>query len=273
VNLPMHVIVTAREADLTEERTNTRGKTERVKIGSKPDAEKSTAYHFDTVLRLVPSAKGREAIVEKDRTDGHALGAKIPAPTFDSLFAKVLNTEGAERNVPSDAEAARIDAAYTMTFEEANDRDETLTPLGTITRSGVIAKGEGLRSDLQGRPQPDGHYAIGFLLEVGDGKDRPQCVATGPLGTALYLAADGDPSTLHGTSVTVEGDLFEVTRPGRRKLWRLALTRIQAPDWTIPADDAPEGEPPESNEAPSIPLFDDAEQARIDAALEAVAAG
>ena len=265
VNLPMHVIVTAREAELTEERVNGNGRKERVKIGWKPDAEKSTTYHFDTVLRLVPSAKGREAIVEKDRTDGHALGAKVPAPSFDALFAKVLSDDGAERQVPSDAEAARIDAATTMSNEEAADREETLTPLGHIVRQGAVAKGEGIRSDLFPRPQPDGNYAIGFLLEVGDGKDRPQCVASGPIGTALFMAADGDPSTLHGLAVTVEGDLFEVTRAGRRKLYRLLLTRIEGPEWSIPAPETADPEPPA--EAPSLPLFSPDEEAAIDVAL------
>ncbi len=266
VNLPMHVVVVAREADLTEERIGSNGRKERVKIGSKPGAEKDTDYFFDTVIRLVPAAKGREAVVQKDRTGTHALNARLLNPTFDSLFDAALAGKGTgERGLQSDAEAARIDAATTMTSEELADRDETLTPLGHITRTGVIARGEGVRSDLFPRPQVDGHYAFGWLLEVGDGKDRPQCVVSGPMGTALYMAVDGEPGTLHGTLVTLEGDLAEVHRPGRRKLYRLDVTRIEAPDFKIPAD--LDAVAPEPVEAASVEMFTADEQAAIDAAL------
>lgn len=247
VNLPMHVVVTAREADLTEERTSSSGRKERVKIGFRPEAEKSTPYYFDTTIRLVPSAKGRDALIEKDRTGIHALNAKIASPSFDALFAKVIGGGGtAERALQSDAEAARIDAATTMVFEEVADRDETETPLGAIARSGVIAKGEGIRSDLMPRLRPDGGYAIGFLLEVGDGKDRPQVVADGAIGSALFAACEGNPATLHGLPVSIEGELVEVTRAGRRKLYRIYATALRGPDWSIPPSDAtpePDGAP------------------------------
>lgn len=244
VNLPMHVIVTAREAELTEEQQRGSRK-ERVRIGWKPDAEKSTPYYFDTVIRLVPAQRGREAIAEKDRTGTHALNARIASPTFDKLFSKAVGGEGtAERSLQSDEEAARIDAATTMSSEELHDRDETLTPLGTISRTGAIAKGDGLRSDLQARLQPDG-YLIGFRLDVGDGRHIPQVVATGQLGAALYTATGGDPSSLHGAPATVEGELFEVQPSGRRRYHRLILTKLKTQDWTIPADgETPTGEPP-----------------------------
>lgn len=234
VNLPVHVIVTAREGELSEERPNGRGRTERVRIGFKPDAEKSTAYYFDTVIRLVPSPKGREGIAEKDRTGVHALNARTLNPTFDRMFGKALGVAGtAERALQSDDEAIRIDAATTMATEELHDREETVTPLGQITRTGVIGKGDGLRSDLQPRLQVDG-YLIGFLLEVGDGKPRPQVVAQGPLGKALFDATDGNPESLNGRRVTIEGELSEVQRAGRRKLWRISLTRIVTDEWRLP---------------------------------------
>jgi hypothetical protein len=261
VNLPLHVIVTAREGELSEERQNGRGKTERVRIGWKPDTEKSTAYYFDTVLRLVPAAKGREAIAEKDRTGTHALNARILNPTFAKLFDKAIGTEGTgERALQSDEEAARIDAATTI---------------------GVVGKGEGLRSDLQPRLQVDG-YLIGFLLEVGDGKPRPQVVAQGPLGAALFAATDGNPESLVGRQVTIEGDLSEVQPAGRRKYWRVSLTAISTDEWRLP--DQPSSEPPagkeetepgaaptevEATEAASVPLFDDPEFDAAFAAAEA----
>lgn len=267
VNLPMHVVVVAREADLTEERVGSNGRKERVKVGFKPGAEKDTDYYFDTVIRLVPASKGREAVVQKDRTGTHALNARLLNPTFATLFDKALAGEGkGERVVQSDAEAARIDAATTMSTEELAERDEILEPIGHITRMGAIARGDGLRSDLKARLQPDG-YLIGFRLKVGDGKAIPQVVATDGIGAALYAACDGDPDTLIGALVTVEGELYEVQPPGRRKYHRLVLTSIKSPDWKIPADDAPA-----PTEAPSAPMFDAAEQAAIDAEIDKVLA-
>lgn len=254
VNLPMHVVVTAREGELTEERQNGRGKSERVRIGWKPDAEKSTPYYFDTVIRLVAAQRGREAIAEKDRTGTHALNARIPSPSFGKLLGKATGGDGtAARSVQSDDEAARIDAATTMSSEELHDRDELITPIGNITRSGAIAKGDGLRSDLQARLQPDG-YLIGFRLEVGDGKAIPQVVAQGPLGAALHAAVSGDTASLHGVRATVEGDLVEVQPAGRRRFHRLLLTRIETEEWTIPARDPLPDPPGPVETVPMLPL-------------------
>jgi hypothetical protein len=255
VNLPMHVIVTARENELTEERATGQRK-ERVRIGWKPDAEKSTAYYFDTVIRLVPAAKiGREAIIEKDRTGVHDLNARVSAPSFGRVFDKAI-TAGAQahgvRTLQSDAEASRIDAATTMSTEELADRDEELTSLGHIHRSGAIARGDGLRSDLNPRLQADG-YLIGFRLEIGDRKAIPQVVAQGAIGAALYAACGGNTGRLHGLQVAVDGELFEVQQPGRRKFHRLMLEAIKSPDWTIPA---PEDEPTDEEEAVMAALKD-----------------
>lgn len=272
VNLPMHVVVTAREGDITE----MRGK-ERIKIGFKPDAEKNTGYYFDTILRLVAAGQGkREAIVEKDRTGSHALNARVPGASFAKLFDKALGMEGTgTRVVQSDDEAARIDADTTMGAEELAERDEMLTSIGPIARSGVIAKGDGLRSDLSARMQPNG-YIIGFRLEVGDGKAVPQVVATGELGAALYLVSGMNPASLLGARVAVSGELFQVERPGKRSLHRLVLDRIETDEWVLPAPaevppeeayDAAEREAtyaaaalvgvgPLAVEAPSLPAFD-----------------
>jgi hypothetical protein len=269
VNLPMHVVVTAREADLTEERVSPNGRKERVKIGFKPDAEKSTEYHFDTVLRIVPSAKGREAVVSKDRTGTHPLGARIPNPSFASLFDAVLAGTGtAERSVQMDAEASRIDASTTMAEEELRDRDETLVSLGRVQREGVVERGEGLRSNLLPRPQADGTYAFGFLLNTG-GKQRPQVVAVGDLGSWLHEAMDGATEDLVKAHVTVEGELFEVSRAGAKNIYRLVMDAISGPFGTYPplsVTPEPEG----SHEAPSEPLFSPEVQAELDAELAAL---
>lgn len=266
VNLPMHVVVTAREADLKEERTSSSGRKESVKIGLKPSAEKDTDYHFDTVVRLEAGKGGaRVGVVEKDRTGEWPLMARVPDPTFGVLFSKALSGGGsAGRSVPSDEGAARVDAATTIAGEQLVERDESLTRVGRITRTGTVARGDGVRSDLMARQQPDGTL-IGFRLEVGDGKAIPQVIAHGALGTALLAACGGDTNALVRTGVEVSGELYEVQPPGRRKYHRLVADRIKGDDFEIPASDAQPGA-----EAASVPMFSDEEQAAIDAALGVV---
>ena len=139
--------------------------------------------------------------------------------------------------------------------------EETLTPIGAITRTGVIGKGDGLHSRLEFRETPDGHH-LGFRLVIDANRHIPQIVAQGAIGDALH--ALGDPEALLGMKVDVEGDLFEVHFPGRRSYHRLYLTRIASADWVIPA-----GAPVE--EAESEPLFSPEEDAVIDAAVRGAA--
>lgn len=127
VNLPLHVIVTAREKEETRRNPQTGDFEQTGRM--KPDAEKGTAYYFDIVLHLAPRGEdGRQAVVTKDRTDSHPLGAILPDPTFGSLFDKVLKRKGsAQRAVPDDAEAAARDAAS----EEQAERP-TASAIGTM---------------------------------------------------------------------------------------------------------------------------------------------
>lgn len=118
---------------------------------------------------------------------------------------------------------------------------ETSRSLGDIERSGVIAKGSGRHSDLEWRQTPDG-YHIGFLLEVGDGKAKPQVSIEGPLAVALFAAIGKEP--MLGLRVTVKGELWEIKAPQRRTFYRITATSIETPDWKIPAD----------TEAPTEPL-------------------
>lgn len=233
VNLPIHVVCVARESELTEDRGD-----KRVKIGWKPDAEKSTGYYFDTVVRLVPAKDGgRDAIVEKDRTGVHALNARVPGPTFTRLFSKAM-TAGkdatGERVLQSGEEAAKIDASLTMAAAELEDKNEDLTPIGEIERSGIVARGSGRRSDLQARMTPEGWH-IGFRLEIGEGKHIPQVVAEGDLGVALYHSLDGEVGQLYGERVDVTGALYEVRAPARRMFHRLVLTSIRGEGWAVPS--------------------------------------
>lgn len=134
-NLPIHVVVTARESDVNEKHGQ-----ERVKVGVKPDAEKSTSYYFDTVVRLVPTATGREAVVLKDRTGIHALNVHLPEPTFDSLFGAVIKSgkgATAARAIPSDERAAETDAATTLSSPWTGGRLKTEAARAGLTKAGV----------------------------------------------------------------------------------------------------------------------------------------
>ena len=270
VNLPVHVIVTAREKELTEGRGD-----QQRHIGWGPDAEKSTGYYFDTVLRLVNSKDGREAVVDKDRTGTHGLSQRIANATFDRLFAKAIRAgkdDTGERELQSDEEAARTDAATTFAdqrekLSDAADKaeGETLRPIGEITREGAIGKGDGLHSRLEVRQTPNGHQ-VGWRMELGDNKAIPQVYADGPLATALLMAYGMDTERLFGLPITVTGDLYEVHFPGRRMYHRLHVTRITTPDIILPAP----------AEAASVGMFDEpdeAEKAAILAAERAEAEG
>lgn len=106
INLPLHVVVTARE----KERGEKRG-AEFVRTGLTFDAEKGTGYSFDTVLHLIAEGGRRSAVVEKDRAAGMALGAVHPEPTFGGLFARYLKGKGtAERTLEDEATAAAATA-------------------------------------------------------------------------------------------------------------------------------------------------------------------
>jgi hypothetical protein len=136
-NLPVHVIVTAREKAEQERQHG-----EVVTIGQKADAEKSTGYYFDTILRLVPTATGREAIILKDRTGIHALNAHVQEPTFDSLFGAVIKSgKGATagRDIPSDEKAAETDAATTLSAPWTGARVRTEAARAKLTKATVEA--------------------------------------------------------------------------------------------------------------------------------------
>lgn len=109
VNLGMHVIVTAREkAETVRDQKGNFEQTGKFL----PDAEKTTAYYFDVVLRLVDEGGKRVAIITKDRTGSHELDARVADPTFDSLFGKVLKSKGkGKRKVQDDDEAVARDVA------------------------------------------------------------------------------------------------------------------------------------------------------------------
>lgn len=110
VNLPLHVVVIAREKDDVVKQGG-----EMVRVGVKADAEKGTAYTFDVVANLTADRGVRAVTILKDRTGTHATGSKIADPTFEAIFGKVLSAkkgkDAPQRHVQSDEAAAHEDAA------------------------------------------------------------------------------------------------------------------------------------------------------------------
>ena len=161
VNLPMNVIVTAREKDEVERRG-----TEMVKIGFKPDSEKSTIYAFDAVVRLVATKDGRDAIILKDRTG--ATSRTVENPTFSSLFPTATSTVGVERRVVDDAAAAEVDEQATLTdvagTELANDARIAFAAAG-VDEASILAK-KGWTS-LETAPATPLRAAIAWAVEKG----------------------------------------------------------------------------------------------------------
>jgi hypothetical protein len=129
---------------------------------------------------------------------------------------------------------------------------ETEKPLGPATREGAVVKGQGRHSDLEWRETPDG-YHIGFLLEVGDNKPRPQVVIEGPLAVSLFAALEGQAS-IEGQKVTVSGDVFEVRAPNRRVIYRIKASAIETAEWRIPP--LPEAAQPSAGAPVSVPATD-----------------
>jgi len=108
MNLPVNVLVTAREKDLTERRGN-----EQVKIGVKPDADKGIGYDFALTVRLEKRGAKRVATVTKDWSGVHGVDAEITDPTWANLFGPLLvrkTKASATRHVQTDATAAHEDA-------------------------------------------------------------------------------------------------------------------------------------------------------------------
>jgi len=226
INLPMHVIVTARERDETVKQGR-----EFVKIGVKPDAEKSTPYYFDTIVRLTAARDKRTAIIEKDRTG--TIPPEVAAPSFEKLFSKAIKAgAGAtgERQIGSDQEAAERDADTTLSA------DTTIHPGPDGSLIGVVKVGNGT-SDFVLRQAADEGLAIGF--RITDGNKKVAVEAFGPLAEALdTVRAEliDKRVTCYGTVRIVDG----TDAKGVKLSWPvLTLSRIITPDVVLPAVSEP----------------------------------
>lgn len=242
VNLPVHVIVTAREKELSEGK----GDAQR-HVGWGPDAEKSTAYYFDTVLRLVSGKDGREAVVDKDRTGTHGLQERITNATFKGLFDKAIKAgkaDTAERSIESDEDAARKDSETTF----ADGASLPRTPDGGLI--GVAAT-QGSQ-DFNLRESPDGST---LPFRIKEGRASQIVVAHDDVAVALHLLRD----SVLGQRVTVWGRFSDETLANGGGYQILHVERIQTPDMTLPVTEPETPETPEAaaelTEAESVPLF------------------
>lgn len=137
-----------------------------------------------------------------------------------------------DRSIASQQEIQNKEGAQPVREEGIEPHGEQLRSLGPVERTGAIAKGTRRHSDLEWRQTPDG-YHIGFLLEVGDGKAKPQVSIGGPLAVSLFAAVGKEP--LLGLKVTVKGEVFEVSEPKRRTFYRIIAESIQTDEWIIPS--------------------------------------
>jgi hypothetical protein len=109
MNLPINVLVTAREKDVSEKRGG-----EMVKVGVKPDSDKGIGYDFALTVRLTRQGDKRTATVTKDWSGVHGADATVADPTWANLFAPLLKRNKkatATKSVQSDEAAAHEDAA------------------------------------------------------------------------------------------------------------------------------------------------------------------
>lgn len=238
----------------------------------------------EVVMLTAPDDKQRvmvKALAYRTPDDPHpAVGyswMELPGTTSYTRGSELENTETSAWGRAIAALGILIDKSIASGQEVANKAGgeklpevrsgaETVEILGRIRKSGTIAKGGSDRYQCEFFQTPEGH-AIGFKFKLdGDDKDIPQVVFQGDLGEALWLAVGGDAAELLGKRVTIKGLLHNVRQEGRRGFYRLVGMEIEHPDFTLPASEPPVGVEDRSRAAP---LFDDSEQATIDAAIGA----
>lgn len=134
--------------------------------------------------------------------------------------------------------------------------------LGNLTKAGTIKKGDADGYKLEVRQTPDGP-TFGFRIEFTDvdpetneKKAIPQCLVPPELAVPILANYGGDASVLAKKHVTIKGQLFNISQPGRRSYYRLHVREYSDDEITVPA-----------KEAETATLFSPEEQANIDAAM------
>lgn len=122
INLPVHVVVIAREAELYEgEGLNLK------RTGFKADADKKVSYLFDFVVRMTMDHSGQ---IIKSR--GVNLSTAMPVVTWEAFEkAAGLFTDGAQTHVLSDDKAVESDAAAYVEQTPAAPSQRPSTPSQT----------------------------------------------------------------------------------------------------------------------------------------------
>ena len=159
VNLPAHVVVCGRIKDVNERRGN-----EVVKVGERVDAEKSTEYLFDIIVKLEVQRDGKRiGIIEKDRS-GILQGKRIENPSFES-FAEIITTTTKNKSTAKAQDQTAVAEKMAADFDEGQLTED-------ITRAGEVA--EKAKSTKVERPA-DAATVSGWLRESawGKGEERP----------------------------------------------------------------------------------------------------
>lgn len=158
-NLPMHVVLTARQKDVTDSQGNI------VKVAI--DGEKSTTYTPDIVLRFKGGAK-YTVVVEKDRSEQFATGAEINSPTYATFAA--ATSRGVAAPMPDDDAAATstaallsqedapatVAAAFAAIRDLQRKLDKELTPdaqLSRLSANEISELGRSLKAELSQQKQ------------------------------------------------------------------------------------------------------------------------
>ncbi len=101
LNLPVHVIVTARQKDIYDDTAS-----EPRKVGEAPDIERNAVYNFDLVLKLELDEKGRRTgLVEKSRFADFPPGTRLPDPSWATFAHLARAGETPSRNIDLEATA------------------------------------------------------------------------------------------------------------------------------------------------------------------------
>lgn len=114
VNMPCHVVVVGRIKDINEKKGN-----DIVKVGERVDAEKSTEYVFDIVIKLIMQGGKRVGIVEKDRS-GKLQGQQIENPSFASFSEVLALSSSGKRPKQQDPADAAKSTAGDLEFDPDN---------------------------------------------------------------------------------------------------------------------------------------------------------
>lgn len=116
VNLPCHVVLCARQKDIVT--MDKQGNP--ISVIHKADAEKSTAYYLDVIVRLEMRGKKRVAIVEKDRTGNFQVGDVVD--DFD-IKCLIKDSVGKREVLQSEEEAAIANADL---FDRSSHLDDDI---------------------------------------------------------------------------------------------------------------------------------------------------